>query len=99
MRGVAARRRGTPRASKDDRRACRYGQDVFRPAGSPLVAPEKTFKALQNLVREHVGGTIEDMKCEHLHGYTLKKGCDCVVMHANGVSAGRPEGTRPRNWL
>ena len=47
-----------------------------------------TFDDLDRFVRDTVPGSADEATFEHLIDYTRQEGCDCVVMHANGVSRG-----------
>ena len=39
-------------------------------------------------MRDTVSGSTDEATFEHLIDFTRQEGCDCVVMHANGVDRG-----------
>ena len=64
---------------------------MFIPGGQ-FVKEENTYKALEKDVAKIVKApNPEDMNLEDLYDYTLMVGCDCVVMHAEGLGVRRPK--------
>ena len=64
---------------------------MYIPDGQ-FVKEENTYKALEKDVAKIVKApNPEDMNLEDLYDYTLMGGCDCVVMHAEGLGVRRPK--------
>ena len=64
---------------------------MFIPGGQ-FAKKENTYKALEEDVAKIVEApNLEDMNSEDLYDYTLMVGCDCVVIHAEGLGVRRPK--------
>ena len=64
---------------------------MFIPDGQ-FVKKENTYQALEKDVAKIVKApNPEDMNLEDLYDYTLMVGCDCVVIHAEGLGVRRPK--------
>ena len=64
---------------------------MFTPDGQ-FVKKENTYQALEKDVAKIVKApNPEDMNLEDLYDYTLMVGCDCVVIHAEGLGVRRPK--------